>query len=89
MIPIVELLHRIRWDTQFGAAAFSIGYLDRVAGRVVRVPFSDVRLVKGPRRALEAIREDGGVHIVPLHRVREVWRDGVLIWRRTPENPQR
>lgn len=82
MVPIHDLLHRIQWDAEFGRGAFTIGYLDRKAGRIVRVPFSDVRLIKEALPVLEAVEEDGSVHTVPLHRVREVWRDDVLIWER-------
>ena len=60
---------------------FEIGYLDRVAGGVVRVPFRDVRFDEG-QLTLDAIEEDGSSVTVPLHRVREVWRNGEVIWRR-------
>lgn len=30
MQPIDKLLARIKWDKEFGDAAFAIGYLDRV-----------------------------------------------------------
>ena len=36
--------------------------------------------------SFDAIEDDGSVHSVPYHRVREVYRDGALIWRR-PEAP--
>ena len=70
MIPIQDLLHRLRWDPGFAAASFEIGYYDRVLEEVVRVRFED-------------LPDD-----LPLHRIREVWRDGVCIWRR-PEPPPR
>jgi uncharacterized protein (UPF0248 family) len=28
--------------------------------------------------------EDGTLHTVPFHRVRKVWRDGMIIWERHP-----
>lgn len=84
MIPIQDLLRRIQWDAEFGSAEFEIGYFDRVAGKIVHVPFRHVRFEKGERFAFEAVEEDGAVHTVPLHRVREVWRNGVLIWERAP-----
>ena len=82
MIPIQDLLHRIVWDPEFGKADFEIGYVDRVAGGVVRVPFRDVRFDQGRHLILNAIEEDGSSATVPLHRVREVWRNGEIIWRR-------
>jgi uncharacterized protein (UPF0248 family) len=86
MIPIQELLHRIQWDSEFGKAEFVIGYLDRVSGTVARVPFRRIRFPSGGHFALEVVEDDGAVHDVPLHRMREVWRDGVLIWHREPQS---
>jgi uncharacterized protein (UPF0248 family) len=82
MIPIQDLLHRIQWDPAFGKADFEIGYFDRVTVKIVRVPFRHVHFEKGEHFAFDAIEEDGSVHSVPLHRVREVWRNGELIWQR-------
>lgn len=82
MMPIQDLLHRIQWDAEFGHAEFMIGYLDRLARAVVRVPWRRVRFAPGEHFAFDVQEEDGSAHMVPLHRVREVWRDGQLIWRR-------
>ena len=82
MTPIHELLHRIRWDPEFGQAEFEIGYWDRMARRIVRVPFARVRFEKTSPSTFEATEDDGSVHTVPLHRVRAVWRNGALIWQR-------
>jgi len=84
MIPIQDLLHRIQWDAEFAKGAFEVGYYDRVENRIVRVPFRHVHFEKGEHFMFEAVEEDGSVHSVPLHRVREVWRNGELIWHREP-----
>ncbi|HSD40707.1 MAG TPA: DUF504 domain-containing protein [Burkholderiales bacterium] len=89
MIPIQDLLHRIQWDPEFGKADFEIGYFDRVAREIVRVPFRHVRFEKGEHFALEAVEENGSIHAVPLHRVRQVWRNGKLIWQRAPPPDRR
>ncbi len=88
MIPIQDLLHRIRWDPAFGAAEFTLGYLDRVAGGVVRVPLRRVSFERGEHFALEIVDDEGEAHSVPLHRVREVWRNGERIWHREVEGPE-
>ena len=85
MTPIQDLLHRIRWDPEFGKGEFEIGYEDRLAGRIVRVPFRRVHLERGAHFAFDAVEDDGSTHSVPFHRVREVWRDGELIWQRPPK----
>lgn len=82
MEPIQDLLNRIRWDPKFGAARFLIGYHDRVTGSIVKVPLEALSFEAHDHFAFKVIGEDGLVHNVPLHRVREVYRDGDLIWHR-------
>jgi len=80
--PLHELLARVRWDSEFGAAQFVIGYWDRVRRAEVKVPIGQIRFEPGKHEVFEAVEEDGTVHPVPLHRVRSVWRNGELIWHR-------
>jgi len=88
MPPLEDLLHRIRWDPAFAEGVFTLGYLDRIAGVEQVVPFSSVRL--DPRRPgmFSFEDEDGRVRRIPLHRVRAVYRNGRVIWRR-PTRPIR
>lgn len=87
MIPIQDLLHRVQWDPEFGKSEIVVGYHDRLSGAVVRVPLRRIRFPSGEHFAFEAVEDDGSAHDVPLHRVREVWRDGKLIWHREPQSP--
>ena len=81
MIPIHELLARIRWDPEFGRGEFRLGYLDRVERRILRVALRAVRIL--PRHeGIEVADQSGVIRSLPLHRIKEVWRDGMLIWRR-------
>ena len=86
MITIRSLLDRIRWDPEFGRVAFAIGYYDRVERKIVSVSFARIRLEAGNRFSFAAVEEDGSVHEVPFHRVREVHRNGVLIWQRAKKH---
>jgi uncharacterized protein (UPF0248 family) len=82
MIPIRQLLDRIRWDPEFGRGDFAIGYYDRVERGIVKVPLARIHLEPGNRFSFTAVAGDGSVHEVPFHRVREVYRNGELIWER-------
>ncbi len=82
MIPIHELLSRIRWDPAFGRGAFEIGYLDHVRAGIVRVPLARVSFPAGDHFAVTVVDDDGFAHVVPYHRIREVRRDGAVIWQR-------
>ena len=42
MIPIHELLSRIRWDREYAEGQFKIGYYDRVEDRVIFVAFEKI-----------------------------------------------
>ncbi len=82
MIPLHELLSRIHWDPEFGRGEFRIGYLDHRQAGLVYVPLSDVRAEEGDHFSFEVTDEEGVAHNVPYHRVKEVWKDGALIWHR-------
>lgn len=83
MIPIQDLLNRIRWDGHYGGD-FVIGYYDRIVGAIVRVRFAEISFPPDDHFAFVVIDAEGAAHSVPYHRVREVYRDGELIWRRAP-----
>ena len=85
MIPIHELLNRIRWDEAYGNADFVIGYYDRVEDKVITVPLKELYFVKEDHFDFELLDEDGITHTVPLHRIRQVFRNGELVWERVVE----
>lgn len=85
MIPIHKLLSRIRWDAEFGQGTFEIGYYDRIVNAIIRVPLSEVVFKPVDKHTVQVMDEDGLVHTVPLHRIREVYRDNTLIWQRGGE----
>lgn len=79
MQPIHELLDRIRWDAEFGNAEFAIGYYDRIEDRIVVVALGSCERTEDGFRMIDA---EERVISVPLHRVRQVFRNGALIWSR-------
>ena len=82
MIPIHELLSRIRWDKEFGSGDFEIGYYDRVLAEIIRVPFAELIFPPDNRNSLQIMDYDGVVHSVPLHRITAVYTDPGLTWHR-------
>lgn len=82
MIPIRPLLSRIRWDREFGRGYFEIGYYDRVLDAIVRVPLTGIIFTPNGGHAIQIPDAEGSVRSLPLHRIREVYRNSELIWRR-------
>ena len=82
MTPIHQLLSRIRWDRDFGRARFEIAFFDRQESSLHRVALAKIAFPKGERRMFEWQDETGQVRRIPFHRIREVYRDGQLVWQR-------
>lgn len=89
MQPIHELLARIRWDPEFAKSRFVIGYWDRIEHEILHVDLGGISWDADNRSFFDLTDEDGLTHSIPFHRVREVWRDGVLIWSRPPIGEER
>lgn len=82
MTPIHELLNRIRWDRDFAQDDFRIGYYDRVEDRIIRVGLKELFFEPDDHFSFDLIDEEGELHSIPLHRIKEVYKNGELIWHR-------
>jgi uncharacterized protein (UPF0248 family) len=86
MQPLHELLHRIKWDVEFGKGEFALGYCDRVVHATNIISFASISLDSQRPDTFSFHDENGIVHHIPLHRVRTVYKNGVVIWQR-PGDP--
>ena len=82
MLPIQQLLNRIRWDQRFRAGKFEIGYYDRRERRILMVPYDRIQFPGSTPFLFEFNDEAGALRYVPFHRIRRVYRDGRIIWGR-------
>ncbi len=82
MIPIYQLLNRIHWDDDFAKADFVIGFFDRVSHEIVRLPLQEIYFEKSDHYFFHFLDKYGEEHGVPLHRIKEVTRNGELVWHR-------
>ncbi|MBI5556761.1 MAG: DUF504 domain-containing protein [Deltaproteobacteria bacterium] len=82
MIPIQDLLNRIIWDKEFGRGQFEVGYYDRVEDKIIKVPFEAIQLIPGDHFAFIISGPEAESCSIPFHRVRQVYKDGQLIWER-------
>lgn len=84
MLPIHQLLSRIRWDPRYRLGRFALGYYDRVTRRIAVVPFETVRFPVEAPGTFDIWDDEGNRHRIPFHRVRRVVRNGRVIWQRNP-----
>ena len=85
MIPIQDLIDRIRWDKNFGQGNFVIGYYDRIEDKIITVSFKELQFKRGEHFSFQVVGSDGKICSIPFHRVRTVYKDGPLIWERHKE----
>jgi uncharacterized protein (UPF0248 family) len=74
MIPIHELLSRIRWDPEFAKGDFQLGYYDRAEDRIIMVALKEVTFPGDSPQTFQLTDLEGKFHRIPFHRVREVYR---------------
>ncbi len=82
MMPIHELLARIRWDSAFGRGQFTLGYVDHDTAELRYVPFKDAWPDPDNPSMLDFIDERGAVVTLPLHRIHKILRNSEAIWQR-------
>jgi uncharacterized protein (UPF0248 family) len=88
MQPLQDLLHRIMWDPEFGRGHFALGYEDRMVPEEKVVLFATIRFDPTRPGTFSVHQEDGSVAHIPLHRVRTVYKNGDVIWRRPERAPR-
>ena len=82
MKVIQELLNRIRWDKEYAKADFSVGYYDRIEQKIILMPFRELYFDDEDRFGFQILDDEGVAHSIPLHRVKELYKNGKLIWHR-------
>ncbi len=82
MQPIHELLNRIRWDESFGQGDFKIGYYDRIEDRIILLSLQDLEFDPAEPSRFTVLDENLKTRHIPLHRIKEVYKNGRLIWQR-------
>src|SRR6185503_9866023 len=66
MIPIHELLNRIRWDTEFAKGNFELGYYDRTENRIILVPVKEITFPDDSPQTFQIADLEGQLHRVPF-----------------------
>lgn len=79
MIPIKDLLNKLRWDKTEEQNNYIIGYEDRLLQNVIEIPFLSIKKIEDNFMVLE---KDGGENYVPLHRIRIVKKKDEVVWQR-------
>ena len=85
MQPVQDILNRIRWDSEYAKSHFTIGYYDRIADTIIHVPFKELYFDDEDHFDFQIVDGEGVTHTIPLHRIREIYKNGDIIWNRVPK----
>lgn len=75
---IGDLLNNIRWDKNVNPKEYSIIYFDRIGVKYYEIPFMSI----SRKGNFIIIKENGNDVSIPLHRIKQVKRNGKLVWER-------
>ncbi|MBD3318964.1 DUF504 domain-containing protein [Candidatus Woesearchaeota archaeon] len=77
MIPIHELLNKIKWDDRENPDEYVLVYLD--FGTLREIPYAALQDIEG---SFMVVYVDGKTSHIPLHRIKMVKKNGKTIWKR-------
>ena len=77
MIPIKELINKIKWDKRENPEDYALWFLD--LDKLVEMKYTDIKNIDGNFMVVE---KEGEEIEIPLHRIREVRKKGVVVWKR-------
>lgn len=78
MIPIQDLLNKIKWDKREKPVEYSIFYFDRVQSKLIQIPYTKIKKLEGSFMVLDNEEESN----IPLHRIKKVMKNKVVVWER-------
>lgn len=78
MIPIQDLLNKIKWDKRENPGEYVIFYFDRVLGKLIKIPYAKIKVLEGSFMVLDNVKESN----IPLHRIKKVMRNDKIVWER-------
>ncbi|MBI2647469.1 DUF504 domain-containing protein [Candidatus Woesearchaeota archaeon] len=78
MIPIKDLLNKIKWDKRENPKQYSIFYYDRILNRLIKIPYTKIKKLEGSFMVLNNEEESN----IPLHRIKKVMKNNIVVWER-------
>ena len=82
MITAFELLNKVKWDKSENHKEYILAYQDRFKPTNIEIPLSEVIAVEQLAFTIRVGNDDVEV---PMHRLRKIYKRGLLLWSREKE----
>ncbi|MCD4666529.1 DUF504 domain-containing protein [archaeon] len=79
MIYILDLLNKIKWDDNEIPEDYTLVYYDKVSNINKEIKLTDIKDIENLFIVLEVKGKEVNI---PLHRIKEVKKEGKIIWKR-------
>jgi uncharacterized protein (UPF0248 family) len=79
MIPIQELLNKVRYSPEENPEDYVLFYYDRIEDKLMRLGLAEIKKIED--NFLVLMKEGKRINL-PLHRIRKVKKKGKIIWER-------
>ena len=78
MQPIKDLLNKIKWDKRENPEEYTLFYFDRILNKLISIPYNKIKRLEGLFMIIDNVEEAN----IPLHRVKKIIRNNVVVWER-------
>lgn len=75
MMPIKDLLNKIKWDEKEDPKDYEIVYMDRILQQEIKIKFKKISKIEENFMIIDEA-------MIPLHRIVKVYKRGKLVWER-------
>lgn len=76
MLPIHQLLNKIKWDKGENPKDYSIFYCDRIENDLIKIPYTKIKRLEDSFMILNNIDDSN----IPLHRIKKVTKNNEIVW---------
>ncbi len=78
MLPIKDLLNKIKWDKKENPEEYTLFYFDRILNNLIPIPYNKIKRLEGSFMILDSEDETN----IPLHRIKKVTKNKIVVWER-------
>ena len=80
MKSIKDIINKMFWDKKEDREDYSFFYIDRITKKDVEIKGKDIKKTEG---SFIVVARDGEEAEIPMHRIRAVKKDGMVVWVRS------
>lgn len=86
MKPIQDLLNKLKWDTSEHPEEYTFFYFDRVEKILKELRYKEILKIE---EGFLYLLKNGEEVAIPLHRIKKVIKNNVVIWERVIEESKK